>query len=344
MTVAVGSMAEIRSCETLSQMYYWPALPDGWERDHPPHDPTNPNDGQQDADGDGVSDGREWANGTDSSLTDSDGDGLSDLAEWQWGFDGANADANGNGVDDGWEDQDGDGQTSRVEAFFGGDPWNAALRAPSTAMTVTGGEEADGDAGEETGQAASAGQGLKGAADGDGNDRDLEFRGEGGEGSLELAEAPVLGAGSLGEDQQVAAIAQGLGHHLEGELHVAADLDDDNVAVAGEPFEEPVDDMLALGVVVGPVQEGVGKEHRDEKPVDVGLVVGDEDTGALGGEVSEAVGAHAAGKMSDADLHEPEGVASPGAGACGGTSQARRCRWRNSVGVRPVRVLKTRQK
>ena len=35
-------------------------------------------------------------------------------------------------------------------------------------------------------------------------------------------------------------------------------------------------------------------------------------------EVFEAVGAHAAGKMSDADLHELEGVASPGAGACGG--------------------------
>ena len=35
-------------------------------------------------------------------------------------------------------------------------------------------------------------------------------------------------------------------------------------------------------------------------------------------EVFEAVGAHAAGKISDADLHELEGVASPGAGACGG--------------------------
>ena len=35
-------------------------------------------------------------------------------------------------------------------------------------------------------------------------------------------------------------------------------------------------------------------------------------------EVFEAVGAHAAGKISDGDLHELEGVASPGAGACGG--------------------------
>jgi dihydroxy-acid dehydratase len=35
-------------------------------------------------------------------------------------------------------------------------------------------------------------------------------------------------------------------------------------------------------------------------------------------EVFEAVGAHAAGKMTDEELHELEGAASPGPGACGG--------------------------
>src|SRR4051812_23913732 len=35
-------------------------------------------------------------------------------------------------------------------------------------------------------------------------------------------------------------------------------------------------------------------------------------------EVFEAVGAHAAGKMTDEELHELEGAASPGVGACGG--------------------------
>ena len=35
-------------------------------------------------------------------------------------------------------------------------------------------------------------------------------------------------------------------------------------------------------------------------------------------DVFEAIGAHAAGDMSDEDLHELEGCASPGAGACGG--------------------------
>ena len=32
----------------------------------------------------------------------------------------------------------------------------------------------------------------------------------------------------------------------------------------------------------------------------------------------EAVGTHAVGKMTDADLHELETLACPGAGACGG--------------------------
>src|SRR5258708_18509993 len=36
------------------------------------------------------------------------------------------------------------------------------------------------------------------------------------------------------------------------------------------------------------------------------------------GDVYEAIGAAAAGKITDADLHELELVACPGAGACGG--------------------------
>ena len=35
-------------------------------------------------------------------------------------------------------------------------------------------------------------------------------------------------------------------------------------------------------------------------------------------DIFEAIGAHSAGDMSDEELHELEGVASPGAGACGG--------------------------
>src|SRR6476646_5958202 len=54
-------------------------------------------------------------------------------------------------------------------------------------------------------------------------------------------------------------------------------------------------------------------------------------------EVFEAVGAHAAGKMSDEDLHELESVASPGAGACGGQFTANTMAMAfEALGVSPV--------
>src|SRR5260221_4393956 len=40
-------------------------------------------------------------------------------------------------------------------------------------------------------------------------------------------------------------------------------------------------------------------------------------------DVFEAVGAHAAGRMSDEDVHELENCACPGAGACGGQVTAK---------------------
>jgi dihydroxy-acid dehydratase len=54
-------------------------------------------------------------------------------------------------------------------------------------------------------------------------------------------------------------------------------------------------------------------------------------------DVFEGVGAHAAGKMSDADLHELEGCASPGPGACGGqyTANTMACTF-EAMGVSPM--------
>jgi len=54
-------------------------------------------------------------------------------------------------------------------------------------------------------------------------------------------------------------------------------------------------------------------------------------------DVFEAVGAHAAGEMSDADLHELEGCASPGAGACGGqfTANTMACAF-EAMGISPM--------
>ncbi len=54
-------------------------------------------------------------------------------------------------------------------------------------------------------------------------------------------------------------------------------------------------------------------------------------------EVFEAVGAHAAGKISDEELHELEGVASPGAGACGGQFTANTMAMAfEALGISPV--------
>jgi dihydroxy-acid dehydratase len=53
-------------------------------------------------------------------------------------------------------------------------------------------------------------------------------------------------------------------------------------------------------------------------------------------DVFEAMGAHAAGDMSDEELHELEGVASPGAGACGGqfTANTMACAF-EALGISP---------
>jgi dihydroxy-acid dehydratase len=54
------------------------------------------------------------------------------------------------------------------------------------------------------------------------------------------------------------------------------------------------------------------------------------------GDVFEAIGTHAAGEMSDEELHELEGAASPGAGACGGqfTANTMACAF-EALGISP---------
>ncbi len=53
-------------------------------------------------------------------------------------------------------------------------------------------------------------------------------------------------------------------------------------------------------------------------------------------DIFEAIGAHSAGNMSDEELHELEGVASPGAGACGGqfTANTMACAF-EALGISP---------
>jgi hypothetical protein len=84
-----------------------------------------------DTDGDGLSDARERANGTDPNLADSDGDGKADSEELRDGSDPALADSDGDGLLDGDDpvatgaDVDGDGLTDGEEVALGSDARNA---------------------------------------------------------------------------------------------------------------------------------------------------------------------------------------------------------------------------
>jgi thiol-disulfide isomerase/thioredoxin len=88
---------------------------------------------EQDADGDGITNGDEEAAGTDPEAADSDGDGLQDGAEASVGSDPLVADTDGDGLTDGeevstlgtdplGEDSDGDGYPDGAEVDAGSDP------------------------------------------------------------------------------------------------------------------------------------------------------------------------------------------------------------------------------
>jgi|GEM_PF-1271156 len=113
---------------------------DSWELDNG-LDPTDPSDAATDLDGDGLSNGDEFALGTNPNSADTDGDGVSDGDEFNvLGSDPLLADTDGDGMSDGFEqtfgfdlldpadaalDADGDGLSNVGEAAFGTDP-NAA--------------------------------------------------------------------------------------------------------------------------------------------------------------------------------------------------------------------------
>nr|WP_245403324.1 thrombospondin type 3 repeat-containing protein [Lactococcus carnosus] len=85
-------------------------LSDGVEYNQTLTDPTKAdtdgngiNDGDEDSDGDGLSNLEEIKNGTDPAKPDSDDDGLADLKEKQLGTDPLNPDTDGDGLSDGDE-------------------------------------------------------------------------------------------------------------------------------------------------------------------------------------------------------------------------------------------------
>jgi hypothetical protein len=109
-------------------------VPDGWEWEYMHNSPHGMfHTGDEDLDGDGLSNLREYALDTDPTDADSDGDGLSDGDEAdRYGSNPTLVDSDGDGLSDGAEvslglnpryvDDDFDGVPTAVELAWGGDP------------------------------------------------------------------------------------------------------------------------------------------------------------------------------------------------------------------------------
>ncbi|MGD2114272.1 MAG: carboxypeptidase regulatory-like domain-containing protein, partial [Acidobacteriota bacterium] len=117
-------------------------LPDEYERANGLN-PNDAGDAAEDRDGDGLTNLQEFELGTGIEAADSDGDGLTDGEEVALGSDPVAADSDGDGLLDGTEvlagtdlanpDSDGDGLADGLEVDFGLDPL-----APNPTTTVTG--------------------------------------------------------------------------------------------------------------------------------------------------------------------------------------------------------------
>ena len=75
-------------------------IPDGWEQMNG-MDPRDPGDADEDPDGDGMTNLKEYEFYTDPNNSDSDGDGLTDSEEWLIGTDPMERDSDGDGIPDG---------------------------------------------------------------------------------------------------------------------------------------------------------------------------------------------------------------------------------------------------
>ena len=112
--------------------------------------PTNPADGGLDADGDGLSNVREFQLGTNPRAVDSNGDGFTDYTAIQMGWNPTAADSDGDGLSNAAElslgtdpflpDTDGDGVWDQTDAYPL-DPTRSTQTPPNPADTVAPGIE-----------------------------------------------------------------------------------------------------------------------------------------------------------------------------------------------------------
>ncbi|NJL19029.1 MAG: hypothetical protein HC901_01610 [Bdellovibrionaceae bacterium] len=93
-----------------------------WDDFRSAHDNLTVTVVEGDDDGDGLSNARELALGTNRTTADSDGDGMSDGFEATHGFDPLEDDENNNSIPDGDDDWDGDGTSNENEETAASDP------------------------------------------------------------------------------------------------------------------------------------------------------------------------------------------------------------------------------
>lgn len=161
---------------------------------------------------------------------------------------------------------------------------------------------------------AVLGQRLVSTMDGAGDDGDVEFLGENGEGLLEFAHFACLGACAFGEDDDVLALLEGFAHALDGGLEIGG-LHDDDVVALGNALDDGVLDVRLLGKEEGLADVLLGTVGHDEHTIEERLMVGGEHIGAFLRDVLGSATFETEVETGD-ELEEPEDeqIVGPGIG------------------------------
>ncbi|MBN1420127.1 MAG: IPT/TIG domain-containing protein, partial [Planctomycetes bacterium] len=206
-------------------------------------DPNDPSDGDEDFDGDGLSNREEHELGIDVRAADTDGDGIPDGDEIAAGCDPANPDSDGDGLEDGEElvifgtdpldeDSDDDGHSDGLEFLFGGDPLEGEI-----APVLPGGIDFEGLGSLSELEGFSAGA-LAGLADG----------------RAQLPSAGVSGVGSLFSDERVTGDFLHVSFDLEVQPGASGHGDGIAIALVGAPSPASAAGACCGGMGIGGLQ------------------------------------------------------------------------------------------